>query len=139
MRSRETTPRTGRSGKPGCGCTGGGKFWETNGARVTDNYVHDNRGVGLWADSNNVGFRFEGNYISGNDAEGIMYETSYNAAILDNTFIRNALAQGSHEPGFPGICDLSLRVGERRQGPRAVQPKHFESRATSSSTTGPAS
>ena len=26
--------------------------------KVTDNYVHDNRGVGLWADSNNVGFRF---------------------------------------------------------------------------------
>jgi hypothetical protein len=37
--------------QPGCGCTGGGKFWETNGAKITNNYVHDNKGVGLWADS----------------------------------------------------------------------------------------
>jgi phage-related protein len=87
--------------REGCGCTGGGKFWETSRAKVTDNYVHDNRGVGLWADSNNAGFRFEGNYISDNDAEGIMYETSYNAAIVNNTFVRNALAKGPTNPKFP--------------------------------------
>ena len=87
--------------RPGCGCTGGGKFWATNGAKVIGNYVHDNTGVGLWADSNNVNFHFEGNYISGNDAEGIMYETSYNAAILNNTFVRNALVKGPSNPGFP--------------------------------------
>ena len=87
--------------QPGCGCTGGGKFWATNGAQVTNNYVHDNRGVGLWADSNNVGFLFQGNYVSGNDAEGIMYETSYNAAILNNTFVRNALIKGPTNPRFP--------------------------------------
>jgi len=87
--------------QPGCGCTGGGKFWETDGAKITDNYVHDNKGVGLWADSNNVGFRFDGNYISGNHAEGIMYETSYNAAIVNNTFVRNALLKGPTNPEFP--------------------------------------
>jgi hypothetical protein len=27
--------------KSGCGCTGGGKFWRTHGASITDNYVHD--------------------------------------------------------------------------------------------------
>jgi nitrous oxidase accessory protein NosD len=87
--------------RPGCGCTGGGKFWDTTRARVINNYVHDNRGVGLWADSNNRGFRFEGNYISGNDAEGIMYETSYNAVIVNNTFVRNALVKGPTNPKFP--------------------------------------
>ena len=85
----------------GCGCTGGGKFWATTKATVTGNYVHDNRGVGLWADSNNVGFLFQGNYISDNDAEGLMYEISYNAAILDNTFVRNALVKGPTNPTFP--------------------------------------
>ena len=36
--------------KPGCGCTGGGKFWETSGARITDNYVaRTTREIGLWA------------------------------------------------------------------------------------------
>ena len=103
----------------GCGCTGGGKFWATNGAVVTDNYVHDNRGVGLWADSNNVGFLFQGNYVSDNDAEGIMYETSYNAAFLDNTFIRNALVKGPTNPGFPAAAIYLSESGsdERVEGP----------------------
>jgi hypothetical protein len=107
--------------KPGCGCTGGGKFWETSGARITDNYVHDNRGVGLWADSNNVGFRFEGNYISGNDSEGIMYETSYNAAILNNTLVRNALVKGPTNPGFPASAIYLSESGSdtRVEGPYA--------------------
>jgi hypothetical protein len=87
--------------QPGCGCTGGGKFWATNGAKVIDNYVHNNRGVGLWADTNNANFLFQGNYISGNDAEGLMYETSYNAAILNNTFVRNAIGKGPTNPQFP--------------------------------------
>ena len=87
--------------RPGCGCTGGGKFWATTGAEVIGNYVHANKGVGLWADSNNVGFRFEDNYISGNDAEGIMYETSYNAIIMNNTLVRNALVKGPTNPKFP--------------------------------------
>jgi hypothetical protein len=30
-----------------------------------------------------------------------MYETSYNAAILNNTFVRNALKAGPANPGFP--------------------------------------
>ncbi|MGH8773955.1 MAG: right-handed parallel beta-helix repeat-containing protein [Jiangellaceae bacterium] len=107
------------SRQQGCGCTGGGKFWETTGAEVTDNYVHDNRGVGLWADSNNVGFLFQGNYVSGNDAEGVMYETSYNAAIVDNTFVRNALVKGPTNPGFPASAIYLSESGSdtRVEGP----------------------
>ena len=65
------------------GCTGGGKFWSTVGATITGNNVHDNRGVGIWVDNNNAGFLIQDNWISGNESEGVMYETSYNAAILD--------------------------------------------------------
>ena len=97
--------------QPGCGCTGGGKFWETRGAVVTNNYVHDNKGVGLWADSNNADFLFQGNYVSGNDDEGIMYETSYNAAILNNTFVRNALVKGPTNPGFPASAIYISEAG----------------------------
>jgi hypothetical protein len=79
---------------PGCGCTGAGKFWDTTGAIVTNNWVHDNHGPGLWADTNNVGFRIEGNYIENNDAEGIFYEISYNARIANNTLKRNAILKG---------------------------------------------
>ena len=68
---------------------------------VTDNWVHDNHGVGLWADTNNTGFLFPGNYIADNDAEGMIYEISYNARSSHNTFVRNALGQRSDQRGFP--------------------------------------
>jgi parallel beta-helix repeat protein len=86
----------------GCGCTGGGKFWDVQGATVTNNYVHDNRGTGLWADTNNIDFLFEGNYISDNDGEGIWYEISYNATIRNNTFSKNAWVSGTSNQGSPG-------------------------------------
>ena len=80
---------------PGCGCTGGGKFWDVRGATITHNWVHHNKSVGLWADTNNVDFLFESNYINDNDSEGIWYEISYNAAIRNNTLKRNNLVKGS--------------------------------------------
>jgi hypothetical protein len=87
--------------QPGCGCTGGGKFWNTQGAVVTDNWIHDNHGVGLWADTNNRGFLFKDNYINDNDGEGILYEISYNARITHNVFVRNAIVDGRKNSGFP--------------------------------------
>jgi hypothetical protein len=103
------------SRQPGCGCTGGGKFWATVGATVSNNWVHDNRSVGLWADTNNSGFLFQGNYIEGNEAEGLMYETSYNAQILNNTFVKNAIVKGPTNPGFPtGAIYLSESGSDSR-------------------------
>jgi hypothetical protein len=87
--------------EPGCGCTGGGKFWEVSGAVVSDNWVHGNHSVGLWADSNNRGFAFTDNYIARNYGTGLLYEISYNALIKDNTFLLNGLGAGPKNPGFP--------------------------------------
>jgi Right handed beta helix region len=87
--------------KPGCGCTGGGKFWYVNGAVITDNWIHDNHSVGLWADTDNRGFDFDGNYFEGNYDSGLMYEISYNAQITNNLFARNAIGRGSAYRGFP--------------------------------------
>nr|WP_221472375.1 right-handed parallel beta-helix repeat-containing protein [Amycolatopsis umgeniensis] len=78
----------------GCGCTGGIKFWSVNGADITGNWVHDNRGVGLWADTNNNDFRIAGNVIENNDGSALMYETSYNAVITGNTIRRNNWVDG---------------------------------------------
>src|SRR5262249_32788523 len=75
--------------KEGCGCTGGVKFWAVNGADIRGNWVHDNRGSGLWADTNNNDFIIEDNLIEGNDGAAILYETSYNAIIRNNTIRRN--------------------------------------------------
>ncbi len=87
--------------QPGCGCSGGGKFWNVFNATVTNNWVHDNVSVGLWADTNDAGFQFQGNYISGNRNVGIIYEISYNAVIQYNTFMRNGVADGPSNTGFP--------------------------------------
>ncbi|MFJ9844256.1 right-handed parallel beta-helix repeat-containing protein [Kitasatospora sp. NPDC101155] len=80
--------------QPGCGCTGGVKFWAVNGADVRGNWVHDNRGPGLWADTNNNDFRIEDNVLEANDGAALIYETSYNAVIRNNTIRRNDWVEG---------------------------------------------
>ena len=104
--------------QPGCGCSGGGKFWNTRNARVVGNYVHHNYGAGLWADTNDVGFLFERNYISDNQSHGLFYEISYNAEIRKNTFARNGWKHGMEEgAGFPiGAIYLSEAGSDSRAG-----------------------
>ena len=77
--------------QPGCGCSGGGKFW--------DNIRHHRRGqlhpqqrnVGVWLDGNDSGWDITGNYFSNNFAEAVIYEISYNGSITDNTFVRQRM------------------------------------------------
>ena len=102
--------------QPGCGCSGGGKFWKTTGAKVLNNYVHHNKGPGLWADTNNTGFLISGNYVDRNEGEGLIYETSYNASIVNNTFSRNAWKSGLDDGGFP---IPAIYVSESGSDPRA--------------------
>lgn len=85
----------------GCGCTGGGKFWDVKGARVTNNYVHHNLSVGLWADTNDIDFLFDSNWIEQNNGEGIWYEISYNATISRNVLKRNNWTSGNNNLGSP--------------------------------------
>ncbi|MER6350491.1 right-handed parallel beta-helix repeat-containing protein [Streptomyces sp. NPDC001634] len=80
--------------RKGCGCTGGIKFWDVNGADVRGNWVHDNRGTGLWADTNNNDFVIENNVIEANDGAALIYEISYNAIIRNNTIRRNNWVEG---------------------------------------------
>ncbi|HEV2122111.1 MAG TPA: right-handed parallel beta-helix repeat-containing protein [Chloroflexota bacterium] len=104
---------------PGCGCAGGVKFWDVAGAKVVNNWVHHNRGVGLWADTNNVDFHIEGNVIEYNDHVGLWYEISYNALIRDNVFRRNAITEGERRAAagdnFPiGAIYLAEAGGDSR-------------------------
>ncbi|MFE7130108.1 right-handed parallel beta-helix repeat-containing protein [Streptomyces sp. NPDC057638] len=80
--------------RPGCGCTGGIKFWAVNGADIRGNWIHHNRGSGLWADTNNNDFRIEGNVLEANDGAALIYEISYNAVIRNNTIRRNNWVDG---------------------------------------------
>ncbi|MGP4046010.1 right-handed parallel beta-helix repeat-containing protein [Streptomyces sp. 2A115] len=105
--------------REGCGCTGGIKFWAVNGADIRGNWVHDNRGTGLWADTNNNDFRIENNVIEANDGAALIYETSYNAVIRKNTIRRNNWVEGRREAkrgdNFPfATVYLSESGGEPR-------------------------
>ncbi|MFD7292205.1 right-handed parallel beta-helix repeat-containing protein [Streptomyces sp. NPDC059897] len=105
--------------QPGCGCTAGMKFWAVKSADIRGNWVHDNRGVGIWADNNNNDFLIEKNLIEENDGAALMYETSYNAVIRDNTMRRNNWVSGGKpaERGdsFPyGTIYVSEAGGEPR-------------------------
>ncbi len=80
--------------RPGCGCTGGIKFWAVDGADIRGNWVHDNRGAGLWADTNNNDFRIEDNVLEANDGAALIYEASYNAVVRKNTIRRNNWVEG---------------------------------------------
>lgn len=105
--------------REGCGCTGGVKFWAVDGADIRGNWVHDNRGTGLWADTNNNDFRIENNVLEANDGAALIYETSYNAVIRKNTMRRNNWVEGRREASggdkFPfATLYLSESGGEPR-------------------------
>jgi hypothetical protein len=111
---------------PGCGCTGGVKFWAVNGADIRNNWVHDNRGPGLWADTNNNDFLIEGNVIENNDGEAIFYETSYNLILRNNMIRNNAHVSGKEffdrQDDFPvAAVYLSEAGGEPRIPARTDQ------------------
>lgn len=99
----------------GCGCTGGGKFWDAHTVNVTNNYVHNNKSVGLWADTNDTDFLVEGNYISDNESQGLFYEISYNMIVRNNNFVRNGWPAGQGNSSFPtGAIYLSESGGDSR-------------------------
>jgi Right handed beta helix region len=77
-----------------CTCweAGGGKWTESRHLTITGNQVHDNRGPGLWTDSNNVDILYAHNLVERNSGAGIFHETSFNAVIRDNIVRRNGFA-----------------------------------------------
>jgi hypothetical protein len=88
--------------KTSSGVEGGGKFWQDGDVTVTGNYFHNNYGSpGAWMDTDNAGFLVQDNYFSANGAEGLVFEISYNADIIDNTFVDNGIDAGPQNPGFP--------------------------------------
>ena len=85
----------------GDGNQGGFKLWQTNGVTIADNYIHNNWGPGIWADTNNANTTYTGNTITNNDAQGIIEEISYNFSITDNYLAGNGWAVGLSNPEFP--------------------------------------
>lgn len=92
---------------PGCGCSGGGKWWGTLNANIVDNaFVTDGVGSGqpaVWLDNGNTGTLIEGNYFYRDAGSAIVNETGYNMRVYDNLFLDdgwgNGHGQGSNNDG----------------------------------------
>lgn len=63
---------------------GGVKFLKSRGTTLRSNYVHDNMGPGLWADTDVWDALYENNRVENNGGEGIFHEVSYRAIIRNN-------------------------------------------------------
>jgi parallel beta-helix repeat protein len=91
---------------------GGGKANSTRNLTFKSNYVHDNGGPGLWADTNNIYTTFDGNRIINNWGPGIYEEASYNATIINNTVIGNGMPSspgGGQRQGWAWDAGIQLR------------------------------
>jgi hypothetical protein len=75
---------------PGCGCSGGGKWWGTLNTNIVDNaFVEDGVGGGqpaVWLDNGNTGSLIEGNYFFMDASNAVDDETGFNVDITDNLF-----------------------------------------------------
>jgi hypothetical protein len=76
---------------------GAGKFWNVQNITVTNNYLHDNNGNGIWFDGDSKGAIITGNTSTNNlgiygGGNGITYEISCNATINNNVSTGNALS-----------------------------------------------
>jgi hypothetical protein len=92
---------------------GGGKAWATRNLTFESNYVHDNGGNGLWADTNNINTVFDRNTVSHNEAAGIFDEISYNATITNNIVTGNGMPSspgGGQRKGWGWDAGIQLRA-----------------------------
>lgn len=71
--------------------SGGLKVTYVAGANVHDNKVHDNRGVGIWFDIDNIDARIHRNDSINNYADGIRFEISYRSVISENRISGNGI------------------------------------------------
>ncbi|MGI9648894.1 MAG: right-handed parallel beta-helix repeat-containing protein [Acidimicrobiia bacterium] len=89
---------------------GGSKFAFTSGLVVRNNYVHDNHGVGLWTDIDNIDTLYEGNRVIDNERMGIFHEISYDAVITGNEVRGNGFGFDAWVWGAGIIVSTSVNV-----------------------------
>lgn len=68
------------------------KFSNTTRIVVRNNNSHDNTGLGLWTDGDNINALYEGNTVINNAYGGISHEISYSAIIRNNIVKYNGSA-----------------------------------------------
>lgn len=89
---------------------GGSKFAYTQGLVVRGNHVHDNDGVGLWTDIDNLETTYEGNRVIDNARMGILHEISYDAVIAGNEVRGNGFGFDAWVWGAGIVISTSVNV-----------------------------
>ncbi|HUC88219.1 MAG TPA: hypothetical protein VMR95_03655 [Candidatus Binatia bacterium] len=106
----------GYEADPGCGCSGGGKWWGTLNTNIVDNAFIEN-GIGggqptIWFDNGNSGALVEGNYFYLNAGPAVDNETGYNMKVDDNLFLDNGWGDGTGQASNgDGAVDLNSSGG----------------------------
>ena len=107
---------------PGCGCSGGGKWWGTLNADIVDNaFINDGPGGGgpIWLDNGNSGTQISGNYFYKSYANAVDDETGFNVAITGNAFVDNGWSNGSGgDSNSDGAVNLNSTGGFNVPGSR---------------------
>ena len=96
---------------PGCGCSGGGKWWGTLNADIVGNaFVDDSPGGGtpVWLDNGNSGTLISGNYFYLSYGSAISSETGFNLNVTGNLFMDGGWGKGSG--GCGNNCDGAVNL-----------------------------
>ena len=75
---------------------GGSKFVSTDGLVLRNCHYHDNEGVGIWFDIDNIDSLVEGCEVNNNMLDGILFEIGFEATVRNNVVTQN----GWGERGF---------------------------------------
>jgi hypothetical protein len=96
---------------PGCGCSGGGKWWGTLNADIVDNaFINESPGQGIpvWLDNGNSGTLVSGNYFYKSYGSAVDSETGYNLEVTGNAFVNGGW--GSGKGGCDNNCDGAVNL-----------------------------
>jgi Right handed beta helix region len=96
---------------PGCGCSGGGKWWGTLNADIVGNaFVDDSPGGGapIWLDNGNSGTLISGNYFYRSYGSAIISETGFDLDVTGNLFVDGGWGRGSG--GCRSNCDGAVNL-----------------------------
>lgn len=83
---------------PGCGCSGGGKWWGTLNADIVDNaFIKDSPagGIPIWLDNGNTGTNISGNYFDMSYGGSVESETGFNLSVTGNLFLDGGWGDGT--------------------------------------------
>jgi parallel beta-helix repeat protein len=89
---------------------GGTKFVHTKYLVVRGNYVHDNKGPGLWTDGHNIYTLYEKNRVIDNYGPGIDHEISHDAVIRNNVVEGNGFGWTGWVDGAGILVNTSPNV-----------------------------